>query len=76
METPISDQREKEQIDVEADIQELEPEETEDEELKFDPDKDLWVSVRVERRSVRDRVSESSNWVWEVESRVITLILF
>ena len=76
METPISDQMEKEQIDVEADIQELEPEETEDEELKFDPDKDLWVSVRVERRSVRDRVSESSNWVWEVESRVITLILF
>ena len=70
METPISDQREEEQIDIEADLEELENEDTEDEELKFDPEKDLWVSVRVERRSVRERDSVSeSYWVWEVERR-------
>lgn len=63
METPISDQRQEEHIDVEADIEEIEAEDTEDEELKFDPDKDLWVSVRVERR---ESVTESSYWVWEV----------
>ena len=68
METPISDQREEEQIDVEADLEEMDNDETEDEELKFDPDQDLWVSVRVERRAVRDSsVSDSSYWVWEVE---------
>ena len=60
----VSDQREGEEIDVEADI---EHDDTEDEELKFDPDKDLWVSVRVERSGRdRDSVSESSYWVWEV----------
>ena len=63
METPISDQRQEEHIDVEADIEEIEADDTEDEELKFDPDKDLWVSVRVERR---ESVTESSYWVWEV----------
>ena len=63
----VSDQREGEEIDVEADIQEIEHDDTEVEELKFDPDKDLWVSVRVERSGRdRDRVSESSYWVWEV----------
>ena len=67
METPISDQREEEQIDVEADIEEIDNDETDDEELKFDPDQDLWVSVRVDRRAVKDNsVSESSYWVWEV----------
>ena len=75
METPISDQREEEQIDVEADLEELVNEDTEDEELKFDPEKDLWVSVRVERRSGRDSVtvSESSYWVWEVAPSQILL---
>ena len=68
METPISDQREEEQIDVEADIEEIDNDQTDDEELKFDPDQDLWVSVRVERRGVRESsVSDSSYWVWEVE---------
>ena len=69
METPISHHGE-EKIDVEADILATEQEETEDEELIFDADKDMWVSVRVER-SGRDSVSERSYWVWEVERRAI-----
>ena len=69
----VSDQRKGEEIDVEADIQEIEHDETEDEELKFDPDRDLWVSVRVERSGRdRDSVSESSYWVWEVSPVPIT----
>ena len=70
METPISHQGE-EKIDVEADILATEQDETEDEELIFDPDKDMWVSVRVDR-SERDSVSERSYWVWEVERRAIS----
>ena len=70
METLLSNQREDEELNVGADIEEIEQDETEDEELKFDPDKDLWVSVRVERRSGRESVSESSYWVWEVYIRV------
>ena len=66
METLVSNQREDEEIIVGAVTEEIEQDETEDEELKFDPDKDLWVSVRVERRSGRESVSESSYWVWEV----------
>ena len=67
METLVSNQREDEEIIVGAVTEEIEQDETEDEELKFDPDKDLWVSVRVERRSGRESVSESSYWVWEVD---------
>merc|ERR1712113_871509 len=64
----VTEKREDDEIGVEADVQEIEQDETEDEELKFDPEKDLWVSVRVERRSGREsvNVSESSYWVWEV----------
>ena len=71
----VTEKREDEEISVEADVQEIEHDETEDEELKFDPEKDLWVSVRVERRSGRDsvNVSESSYWVWEVAPSQILL---
>ena len=71
----VTEKREDEEIGVEADVQEIEHDETEDEELKFDPEKDLWVSVRVERRSGRESVtvSESSYWVWEVAPSQILL---
>ena len=57
---------------MEADTDVTEPDESEDEELMFDPDKDLWVSVRVER-SGRNSVSDGSYWVWEVERRPVRI---
>ena len=55
---------------MEADTDVTEPEESEDEELMFDPDKDLWVSVRVERSG---RNSGGSYWVWEVGRRPVRI---
>ena len=39
-----------------------------EEELQFDPCKDLWVSVRVDRQAVGE-AAEISSWVWEVSSQ-------
>ena len=62
--TTSAEQRERDTEDAEEDI-ESEHFDAE-EELRFDPTKDLWISVRVDTKSLRDSTEDSCNWVWEV----------